>query len=161
MTRFQRMYLSSGASFAAYLSFYPVCNRTYIDDISVAQRPIRIFHGTADNVAPISRCRTYVRRLREAGHDVVLTEYSGAYHGFDSPVYPPVTGAPVGPPRGCDIYESSPGRLLNRDTGLTPTPKDACLAQTRTVAYDKAAHAKAIEDVREVLVRVLGKGGAR
>src|SRR5688572_13259495 len=89
MTRFQRMYLTSGASFAVYLSFYPVCNRTYIDDISVAQRPIRIFHGTADNVAPISRCRTYVRRLREAGHDVVLTEYSGAYHGFDSPIYPP------------------------------------------------------------------------
>ena len=156
MTRFQRMYQSPGASFAAYLSFYPVCNRTYIDDISLAPRSIRIFHGTADNVAPISRCLAYVRRLRDAGHDVVLTEYPGAYHGFDSPVYPPVTGPAAEPPRGCDIYESSIGRLVNRDTGLTPSPKDACLAQTRTVAYDKAAHAKAIEDVTKVLQRVFG-----
>ena len=40
--RFQRMYAPTGADFAVYMSFYPPCSRTYIDDTDVVERPIRL-----------------------------------------------------------------------------------------------------------------------
>jgi hypothetical protein len=34
---------------------------------------MRIFHGAADDSAPIAECRAYVDRLRKAGKDLSLT----------------------------------------------------------------------------------------
>ena len=65
--RFHRMYAPAGADFAVYMSFYPPCSRTYIDDTDVVERPIRLFHGTADDVAPLAQCLSYVKRLQAAG----------------------------------------------------------------------------------------------
>ena len=84
--RFHRMYARADADFAVYLSLYPPCSRTYIDDTDVVERPIRIFHGTADDAAPLAQCLSYVKRLQAAGRDAQLTEYEGACHGFDNPL---------------------------------------------------------------------------
>src|SRR5207245_7884963 len=64
LTRFQRMHGPSDAAFAAYMPFYAPCNTSFVDDTDVVDRPIRLFHGTADNYAPVSPCRSYVARLR-------------------------------------------------------------------------------------------------
>jgi len=88
LKRFQRMYAAPATGFAVYLSFYAPCSTTYVDDSDVIDRPIRLFHGTADDAAPIAQCRSYVERLRKAGKDVELTGYAGAHHGFDNPGSP-------------------------------------------------------------------------
>jgi acetyl esterase/lipase len=75
----------SGLEFLAYVPFFPDCSTTYLTDVDVdvADRPIRIFHGTPDPVAP---CRVYVERLRGAGRDIRSTEFPNAHHAFDSPL---------------------------------------------------------------------------
>ena len=154
MKRFHRMYAPTEAQFAVYLSFYPPCARTYIDESDVVDRPIRLFHGTADDIAPLAQCLSHVKRLQAAGKDVQLTEYAGAYHGFDNRLTPV---RPAGPPttrRGCDVYEQSVGRILNRETGQPVTRNDECLKGAGPGGYDVRAHAKAIADVRDLLQRI-------
>jgi dienelactone hydrolase len=155
LTRFQRMHAPSGTAFAVYLSFYPPCSKTYIDDSEVVDRPIRLFHGTADDIAPIGQCRSYVERLRHAGKDVELTEYVGAQHGFDNPGVPlrrVVEGQPGVSP--CALDESPVGRIVNRDTGLPFTRDDQCLKGRRTVGFDAGALAQATVAVKAILQRV-------
>jgi dienelactone hydrolase len=53
LKRFNRMWNRSGIEFAAYIPFYPDCATTYVSDIDVADRPIRIFGGTQDDYNPI------------------------------------------------------------------------------------------------------------
>ena len=152
--RFHRMYAPAGADFAVYMSFYPPCSRTYIDDTDVVERPIRLFHGTADDVAPLAQCLSYVKRLQAAGRDAELTEYAGAYHGFDNPLTPVRPAGPQTTRRGCDLYEQSVGRVVNRETGLPLTRNDECLKGGGPPGYDARAHAKAVEDVKALLQRV-------
>ena len=86
LKRFHQMWNKSGAEFAAYIPFYPDCMTRYISDTEVADRPIRIFHGTPDDYNPVAVCKNYIERLRAAGRDVQLTEYPNAQHGFDNPL---------------------------------------------------------------------------
>ena len=161
VSRFQRMHATPGTSFAAYVALYPLCARTYIEDDRVAPRPIRILSGTADVIAPIEQCRSYVGRLRSAGADVQLIEYEGAHHGFDgralvSPASTPA--APDGvPARGCDLFEQPAGRIVNRETGAPFARSDSCLKRPRFTAYHAEAHAEAERYVRETLQKALGQ----
>ena len=63
------MWNKSGAEFAAYIPFYPDCMTSYISDTDVADKPIRIFHGTPDDYNPVAACKKYIERLRAAGFD--------------------------------------------------------------------------------------------
>ena len=63
VTRFHKLWNKSGAEFAAYIPFYPDCATTYQSDVDVADKPIRIFHGTPDNYNPVSTCKAFVARL--------------------------------------------------------------------------------------------------
>src|SRR5436190_8589825 len=67
LTRFQSLHGPAGARFAHHIAFYPPCFITYVGDEAVTDRPIRLFHGTADDLAPLDRCRAYVERPRRAG----------------------------------------------------------------------------------------------
>lgn len=85
LKRFQRLHASPPTpQFAAYVAFYPDCSYTYLEDEDLAAKPVRIFHGDADNYNPVAPCKAYVERLRAAGKDVRLTEYPGAHHVFDA-----------------------------------------------------------------------------
>lgn len=157
LKRFQRMYAPADTQFAVYLSLYPPCSRTYIDDADAVDRPIRLFNGTADDIAPLRQCLSYVKRLQAAGKDAQLTAYAGAHHGFDSPGTQ-LTRVRVGdsdaPRPGCDLFEQPAGRIMNRGTGMPFTRNDECLKGVGTLLYDARAHAKAIEDVTGVLQSV-------
>jgi dienelactone hydrolase len=154
LKRFQRLHGPADVEFAAYLPFYAPCNVTYIDDGEVSDRPIRLFHGAADDYVPVAPCRSYVERLRQGGKDVQLTEYPDTHHGFDSsllraPVFLPQ--AQTG--RHCTLEEKPVGQLINRQTAQPFRLDDPCIERGATVAYNAQAHSEALKAVKDFLTR--------
>jgi dienelactone hydrolase len=152
LRRFQRMHGTPGLEFAIYLPFYASCGVRYLEDGAVSSKPIRLFHGAADDWVPVGPCREYVAALREKGADILLTEYEGAYHAFDNPlltkriVYPNAQTD-----RNCLRREGPDGEIVNVQTGQRFTFEDACVERGTTVVYDPTAHAAAIADVKRLL----------
>jgi dienelactone hydrolase len=156
LKRFQKMHGPAGARFAAYIPFYPNCTTAYLDDEEVADKPIRIFHGVADDYAPVGPCRAYVGRLRKAGRDVQLTEYPEAHHVFDWPALTtPVRLAQAQTARRCRTEETANGVVVNSESKQPFTHQDPCVERGATIAYDSRAHAAAQRAVREVASTVL------
>jgi dienelactone hydrolase len=130
LDRFNKLWNKSGAQFAGYIPFYPDCSTTYLTDTDVAARPIRIFHGAADDYDPVASCKAYVARLQNGKHDVVLTEYPDSAHGFDAGLVgndtvSVATNAQTA--RHCHIREGEAGVLLNADTEAPFDYKDSCM----------------------------------
>jgi dienelactone hydrolase len=151
LTRFQRLHGPAGARFAHHIAFYPGCSYTFVGDEKVSDRPIRIFQGTADDLAPPAPCRTYVERLRRAGADAQVTEYAGASHQFDRP----------GPPRRnpneqngsrCFWEERPEGQLINRDSGQPFSLTDPCVVLGGSFGFDPAAYRQALQAVKALVV---------
>ena len=152
MKRFQRLWGTPGIEFAAYISFYTRCDAPLLEDENVSDRPIRIFHGSADDYVPIEPTRRYVDRLKRAGKDVQLTVYEGARHAFDNPLYPPVLSLPDAVvTTNCRKEEKQPGNIINLDTGKTFTWKDACVTRGATVGFDPHAREQAMKTVSDFL----------
>jgi dienelactone hydrolase len=160
LKRFQRMHAPAGLQFAAHVAFYPICARTYIDDEVVSERPIRIFHGEADDWLPIEHCRRYVARLQAAGRDASLTAYPGARHGFDAEGLAPMVRLP-NVQRGprCLIDERPAGVMVNRETGQPFTFDDACVERGATIGYDPQAYQQALAAVKALFTATLKPGG--
>ncbi|HEY1393400.1 MAG TPA: dienelactone hydrolase family protein, partial [Methylibium sp.] len=118
LVRFQRLWNKSGVEFAGYLPFYPDCMTSYRSDADEVDRPIRIFGGTPDDYSPIASCKSYVERLRGAGHDVAVTEYPNAAHAFDNPLgaQPAAVIAKAQTARNCRIREDADGVLTDLAT---------------------------------------------
>ena len=127
--------------FAAYIPFYPDCMTTFVSDADVADRPIRVFGGTADDYNPIAVCRAYAERLRAAGHDIEVTEYSSASHAFDNPLGPqPAKAQPTFESvRNCRILEGENGLLINAETKKSFTYKDACVSHGPHTGHNPVA----------------------
>lgn len=152
LTRFQRLRGPPGVRFAHHIAFYPPCYTTYIGDDAVSDRPIRLFHGTADDFAPIERCRAYVERLQRAGADVRLTAYTGAHHQFDLPTDAPPRDYPrEQSARRCLWEERSEGHLVNRDSGQPFSLDDPCVLRGGTFGADPAAYRAALDAVKVLL----------
>ncbi|MFQ5533018.1 MAG: dienelactone hydrolase family protein, partial [Candidatus Methylomirabilales bacterium] len=152
LSRFRRMHGPEGVEFAAYLAFYPFCGFAFVGDDQVADQPIRIFHGTADDYTPIVPCREYAGRLRRAGKDVRLIEYRDAPHGFDNPNLSRARFLPrVVNPARCSFIERPAGWLMNRETGQPLTFNDPCFSRGATVGYDPRAHRQAVRAVKALL----------
>lgn len=156
LARLHKAWNKSGIEFAAYVPFYPDCMTTYQSDTDVADRPIRIFHGTPDDYNPVAPCKTYVERLRSAGRDVQLTEYPNAAHGFDNPLgsinATPAKNAQT--VRNCRIREDATGQLINAATGQPFTYKDSCVERDPHVGHDPAATQAARQAVTDLVRRV-------
>jgi len=156
-TRFRARWLRAGSpGFRAYLAFYPgSCWYRLHGETEVGERPIRVFHGAADDWTPLAPCRAYVERLRRAGRDAALFEYPGAHHGFDSAALPAARWRPaVLNPGRCDFVEQPDGRFVEAATGQPPTFQSPCLTRGATVGYQAEAYRRALEDVRAFLRRV-------
>lgn len=153
--RFQKMHGPQGLEFAAYIPFYAACNTRFREDENVADRPIRIHHGSADDYVPVAPCRSYVALLGAAGKDVVLTEYSGAHHTFDNPgLKEPVRAERSQSTRNCVLHEDANGRVVNSRTGQPFDHKDACVFFGPTLAYNAEAHAASVKAVKEFLASI-------
>ena len=156
LDRFHEQWNSSGARFAAYISFYPDCATTYRRDAETGSRPIRIFHGEADDYNPLRTCAAYVERLRAAGRDVAIATYPDAHHGFDTPL-----GTTATPSRGaqsvreCTIREADGGTLINVATQAPFTYRDACVALDPHVGGNAAAREAVTVAVRDFVRSVL------
>jgi len=155
MNRFQSAYAPEGASFAAYIGFYTPCNTALIDDEKVSAKPIRLYHGIADDWVPVGPCRDYVARLKKAGANIDLVEYAGAYHAFDNQTIPGTLQLPQAvTSRKCHFKELQQGVIINSDTGQPATFNDPCIERGTTVAYNAEATDAARKDVIEFLTNL-------
>jgi dienelactone hydrolase len=145
LTRFNKLWNKSGVQFAAYIPFYPDCATSYAGETDIAERPIRIFHGIPDDYNPVASCKPYIQRLRDAGRDVVLSEYPDAQHGFDTPLNLGAVIVSTGAQtvRGCKIREVEGGVLLNVSTQQPFSYKDDCVQLNPHVGGNAVATAAA------------------
>lgn len=152
LKRFKRMHGPSDVEFAIYLALYPPCFTTYIDDGEVSDKPIRLFHGKADDWAPVAPCQAYVERLQKAGKDVQLTEYADAHHAFDMSNFPAsffIKEAQT--TRRCKMEEKPIGQIINSQTGQPFSMSDPCVERGTNVGYNAQAHSEALKAVKELL----------
>ena len=157
LRRFQRTYATAGNEFAGYLAFYADCGTKYRGDDDVSDKPIRLFHGTADDYVPVAPCRPFVERLRAKGKDISLTEYANAWHVFDGPAFAkPLRLATAQNWSHCKREESADAKVVNLETGQPFTFKDSCVVPGATIAYDAEAHKAAQRAVQEFVVNTLG-----
>ena len=162
--RFRRMYAPSGVQFAAHIGLYTPCETTYRDDDKLTGKPIRLFHGIADDYVPIGPCRDYVGRLKRAGADVALTEYPGAYHAFDNVARKndpePFQLADATTTRNCQLAEGDGGVIINSKTGKAYSlASDPCVERGPHVAYNEAATVATVKAVKEFLATVFALKG--
>lgn len=151
--RFRKMYGPPNVEFAAHIGVYTPCNVTYRDDDKITGKPIRLFHGIADDWVPIEPCRAYVERLKKAKADVALAEYPGAYHAYDySFLKEPVKRPMAQTARNCQLAEGDAGQVLNSKTGEPFTLNDPCMERGTTVVYNEAATTATTMAVKEFLV---------
>jgi dienelactone hydrolase len=156
ITRFQRMHGPAGVRFALHIPFYAPCNYAFVGDQAVTDRPIRLFQGTADDLAPVALCRAYVERLRKAGADAEITEYVGAHHQFDRPGGGPLRRSPREQNGSHCFWEERPeGQLVSRDSGQPASLTDPCVVLGGTMGPDPAAYRDALQAVR-ALVQGMG-----
>ena len=150
--RFQRLWGMPGIEFAAYISFYTRCDAPLLEDENVSDRPIRLFHGSADDYVPVAPTRRYVDRLKQAGKDIQLTVYEGARHAFDNPLYPFALSLPdAALTSNCRRQERQLGNIINLDTGKIFSWKDVCVTRGATVGFDPDASQQAMKDVKDFL----------
>jgi dienelactone hydrolase len=158
MNRFQNAYASEGASFAAYIGFYTPCNTALIDDEKVSAKPIRLYHGVADDWVPVGPCRDYVARLKKAGANIDLVEYPGATHAFDMQSIQGTVQLPQAVTgRQCHFSEKERGLIVNSDTGQPAASNDPCIERGVTIAYNAEGTDAARKDVVEFLNKAFGK----
>lgn len=152
ITRFQRLHGPAGVRFSLHIPFYSPCYYAFVGDEAVTDRPIRLFHGAADDLAPVALCRAYVERLRKVGADAQITEYAGAYHQFDRPD----GGAARHNPREqnashCFWEERPEGQLVGRDSGQPFSLGDPCVVLGGTFGADSAAYRDALKAVKALV----------
>lgn len=156
LKRFQRMHGPVGQEFAAYIVFYPPCTTIFHDDENVADKPIRIFHGSADDYVPVAPCRAYVERLKGKGKDVQLTEYPGAGHVFDGRAFKtPLKFEKAPTARQCECAEADNGVIIDIKTKQPFPFEDPCIEYGATVAYNEKASIAARKAVKDFVTATL------
>jgi dienelactone hydrolase len=140
-----------GVDFAAHIAFFADCGTAYVDDDDIVDKPIRMFHGSADDYVPVAPCRYYVERLRNKGKDVNLTEYAGAHHIFDWPMLKtPIKLAHAQTTRRCTLAEGPAGSIINSETRQPFSyASDPCVERGATIGYSADAHSHALRAVKE------------
>jgi dienelactone hydrolase len=144
----------SGAEYSAYLAFYPACNTRYKHEEDVVNKPIRIFHGSADNYNPVAPCRNYVNRLKTNGKDIVLHEFVGAHHVFDyKKLVKPIVLAKAQTTRSFALEEADHGVIANSKTRQPFTYQDPCVEHGPTIAFNEKAYRQARQELQRFISR--------
>ncbi len=155
--RFRKVHGPAGIQFAAHIGVYAICTTRYREDARVGARPIRLFHGIADDWVPVEPCRALVADMKKAGADAALTEFAGAFHAYDSSNLKERMALPqVMTIRKCALTEGEGGQVVNAKTGQVFGPADPCIEQGVSIQYDEAATRGTREGVKAVLASALG-----
>jgi dienelactone hydrolase len=155
--RFWKAYGPPNVQFAAHIDLYGNCGVAYHDDAKVTGKPIRLFHGTADDFELIAPCRAYVARLKQAGVDVTLTEFPGAHHGYDWFMFKEPYKLPQARTgKNCALAEGERGQLVDTTTGKPYDPNVSCNERGGTLLYDEAATVATTAAVKEFLTGTIG-----
>ncbi len=150
--RFLKLHGPSQGQFAAHIGLYTPCNVHYNQDEKTTGKPIRLFHGAADDYVPPAPCRDYVARLKTAGADVTLTEYPDAYHAYDFfTIKQPIKIPTAQTTRACQLEEGPNGVTLNSKTKKPFDLNDACVEKGPMAGYNAAAHEATVKAVKEFL----------
>ena len=153
--RFRDLYgPPADAEFAGFISVYGTCNRRFVDEVRVVNRPIRYLHGLADDYVPAAECEALAARLRVAGGNATFTGYPNAHHVFDDPALPASLRQPrVHVSTGCDIAEAPDGRLIDRETGQSFAYASApCVSRGATIGSNEEARRAALEAARALVL---------
>lgn len=146
------MHGPTNVQFAAHIGIYTPCNVIYRGDDKVTGKPIRLFHGIADDWVPIEPCRSYVERLKKARVDATLAECPGAYHAYDIfALKEPVKLPQAQTGRNCYLEEGDVGKILNSKTGKHFDLNDPCIERGTTIVYNEAAATATAKAVKEFL----------
>jgi dienelactone hydrolase len=149
--RFRKLY-AGNESFAAHIGLYTPCNTTYRDDSKTTGKPIRLFHGIADDYVSIGPCRIYAERLKGAGADATLTEYPDAHHAYDVFLLKESVWLPQAQTgRNCLVKEGDDGKFLDAKTGNPFNPAAPCTERGAHIGYNPAAHQATVKAVKEFL----------
>lgn len=155
--RFRALYAPGNLQFAAHIGLYTPCNVRYSGDEKTTGKPVRLFHGIADEYVSIEPCRAYAARLKAAGVNVSLTEYPDAHHAYDAFARKQPLRLPQGQTtRNCLLEEGKDGAILNAKTGKIFDLNDACVEKGPQVAYNQPAHEATVKAVKEMLAATLG-----
>jgi dienelactone hydrolase len=138
--------------FVAHIALYLGCSVKLGQDTQTTGKPIRFFHGTADDWTPIAPCRDYVQRLKSAGADVALTELPDAMHSFDdAALNPPLSLPNASTIRACSLEEGDNGVLVNAKSGKAFSMQDSCVEKGTHLGYNAAAYKATVEGVTQFL----------
>jgi hypothetical protein len=90
--------------------------------------------------------------LKNAGADVALTEYPGAFHAYDAFfVKEPVKFPQAQTTRNCLLAEGNAGEILNSKTGKPFDLNDPCVERGTTVVYNEEATTGTTTAVKDFL----------
>jgi dienelactone hydrolase len=150
--RFRKIYGPSTTQFAAHIALYSGCDLIYHDDTKTTGKPIRLFHGAADDWVSIVPCRSYVERLKKAGADVTLTEFADAYHAYDVSYFATPVTLPNAPTiRNCSLEEGENGEILDSKTGKPFDGQNPCIEKGVHIGYNDAAYQATLKAVKDFL----------
>ncbi len=165
LDRFRRGMVDGELRFAAHIAFYPGCGLRYWRTPSpLTGAPIMMALAEKDDYVPAQACIAYAEAMKQAGQDIELHVYAGAYHDFDNTVNYLRRGARVQTSKHCADREIDPDtwqyKLLA--SGQTFSDYDAFAARlgncvTRgdaTTGSNPAAARQAERDVQAFLKRV-------
>jgi dienelactone hydrolase len=156
--RFRKMYAPQNVRFDAHIGLYTPCNVVYRDEEKTTGKPIRLFHGIADDYDPVAPCRTYVAKLKAAGADAVLTEYPGADHAYDeAPLTRRVQLPRAQTTRNCALAENGNGQVVNSRTGKVFTFDDPCVERGPHLEYNDPAYQATLKAVRDFLTETFDR----
>jgi dienelactone hydrolase len=163
--RLRAAFLPGKARFAAHVAFYPAgVYGGVAEPGGFTGAPILMLLGEKDDNLPVSKVQDYLAYVRKAGmpQPFELEIYPGAWHAWTVPSL----GAPRFYPqyastRKCPSFVMGPSTVTllvgGELTPIDPTIMQSCLREGRgyTMAYDEAMRAKALDDTRGFLRRVL------
>lgn len=162
---FRQGVIDNGLRFAAHIAFYPGCGLRYWRTPSpLTGAPIMMALAENDDYVPPRACIAYADAMKQAGQDVELHVYAGAYHDFDNTVSYLQRGAMVQTSRRCADREVDPVnwkyKLLASGETFSDYPAFAaklgsCAVRDRvTIGSNAGAAREAERDVQAFLRRV-------
>jgi len=74
--------MGGGHAFAAHVGLYPVCQRISVGS-GGSEAPVLVLIGTKDSYTKPKYCHRFASNAKDAGRDVKVIVYEGAYHAWD------------------------------------------------------------------------------